>query len=112
MYGGRIRQAGIERSSSMSRIGDSGNSGNQTANLNEAAQQVGQNLRDLGGQVREAAKEKYEQLTDQARSYYDEGRRAAQEWEQGFESFIQDKPMQAVLIAAGVGLLLGLLWKR
>jgi ElaB/YqjD/DUF883 family membrane-anchored ribosome-binding protein len=96
----------------MSRIGDSGNSGGSAANVNDAAQQVSQDLRELGGQVRDAAREKYEQLTDQARSYYDEGRRAAQEWEQGFESFIQEKPMQAVLIAAGVGLLLGLLWKR
>jgi len=96
----------------MSRIGDTGQAGGSGTNLNETAQQVGQNLRELGGQVRDAAKEKYDQLSDQARSYYDEGRRAAQEWEQGFESFIQEKPMQAVLIAAGVGLLLGLLWKR
>lgn len=96
----------------MSRMGDTGNAGSATGAMNETATQVGQNLRDLGGQVRDAAKEKYEQLTDQARSYYDEGRRAAQEWEQGFESFVQEKPVQAVMIAAGVGLLLGLLWKR
>ena len=97
----------------MSRIGDSGNGGKQAVgNLNEAAQQVGQNLRDLGGQVRDAAKEKYEQLGDQARAYYDEGKQAATEWEEGLESYVREKPLQALLIAGGVGLLLGLLWRR
>lgn len=97
----------------MSRISDSGERGNAgQPNLGQAAQHVGEDLRELGGQVREAAREKYEQMSEQARAYYDEGRRAAQEWEKGFESFVQEKPVQAVLIAAGVGLLLGLLWKR
>ena len=97
----------------MSRIGDSGNAGHAGApDLNQAAQQVGENLRELGGQVREAAKEKYEQYSGQAREYYDKGRHAAEEWEQTLESYVQEKPLQALAIAAGVGLLLGLLWKR
>jgi ElaB/YqjD/DUF883 family membrane-anchored ribosome-binding protein len=97
----------------MSRMGDTGaaNQG-QGASLTDQAQQVGQNLRDLGSQVRDQAREKYNQLSDQARDYYDQGRQKAQEWEQGLESYIQEKPLQAVLIAAGVGVLLGLLWKR
>lgn len=93
----------------MSRMGDSGNAGQS---LGEQAQQVGQNLRDLGGQVRDQAQQKYNELSDQAREYYDQGRQKAEEWEHGFESYIQEKPLQAVLIAAGVGVLLGLLWKR
>jgi ElaB/YqjD/DUF883 family membrane-anchored ribosome-binding protein len=96
----------------MSRIGESGNSGGAAANLNEAAQKVSENLRDLGGQVREAAKEKYEHMSDQARSYYEQGREAAHEWEQGLEAYVQEKPIQAVLMAAGIGLLIGLLWRR
>lgn len=93
----------------MSRMGDTGNQGQS---FTEQAQQVGQNLRDLGGQVRDQAQQKYSELSDQARDYYEQGRQKAQEWEQGLESYIQEKPMQAVLIAAGVGVLLGLLWKR
>ena len=97
----------------MSRMGDAG-AGNQGqgGGLADQAQQVGQNLRDLGSQVRDQAKEKYNQLSDQARDYYDQGRQKAQEWEQSLESYIQEKPLQSVLIAAGVGVLLGLLWKR
>ena len=95
----------------MSRMGDAGNAQGQ-GGVAETAQQVGQNLRDLGGQVRDAAREKYSQMTDQAQQYYEQGRQKAQEWEEGLESYIQEKPLQAVLIAAGVGVLLGLLWKR
>lgn len=95
----------------MSRMGDSG-AGGQGQSMAEQAQQVGQNLRDLGGQVRDTAKEKYEQLSHQAQEYYEQGREKAREWEEGLESYIQEKPLQSVLIAAGVGVLLGLLWKR
>ena len=103
----------VERSDIKSRIGDTGNSiSGNAGNLNETAQKVSQNLRDLGTQVRESAKEKYEQYSDQARNYYDQGRETAQEWEQSLESYVHEKPVQAVLIAAGVGLLLGLLWRR
>ena len=94
----------------MSRIENTGNGG--TANLNEAAQKVSENLRDLGGQVREAAQEKYERVSGQARDYFEHGREAAQQWENELESYVHEKPVQAVLIAAGVGLLVGLLWGR
>lgn len=93
----------------MSRMGDAGTAGQ---GLGEQAQQVGQNLRDLGSQVRDQAQQKYNELSDQAREYYDQGRQKAHEMEEGLESYIQEKPLQAVLIAAGVGVLLGLLWKR
>jgi ElaB/YqjD/DUF883 family membrane-anchored ribosome-binding protein len=99
----------------MSRMGDQGNTGNQGGQgqgIGEAATQVGQNLRDLGGQVRDMAGERYGQLRDQATQYYDQGKQRAQEWEEGLESYVHEKPLQAVLIAAGVGVLLGLLWKR
>jgi len=101
----------------MSRMGDAGNSGNQgnqggQGGLGEAATQVGQNLRDLGGQVRDVASERYNQLRDQATEYYDQGKQRAQEWEESLENYVHEKPLQAVLIAAGVGVLLGLLWKR
>jgi len=83
-----------------------------TPQLRETAQQVGQNLRDLGGQVRDAASEQYQNLRQQATDYYEQGRQRAQEWEQGLEQYVQEKPIQSLLIAAGAGLLLGILWKR
>jgi len=90
----------------MSRLED------QAQNVGDQAAEATQNLRDLGGQVRDAAREKYSQLSDQAQEYYGQGKQMAQEWEQGVESYIQEKPLQSVLIAAGIGVVLGLLWKR
>lgn len=94
----------------MSRMGDTSNTG--TSGLTDKAAEVGQNLRDLGGQVRDQAREKYEQFSEQARNYYEQGRESAQQWEQSLESYVQEKPLQSLLIAAGVGMLLGILWKR
>ena len=83
-----------------------------TEQLRDKASEVSQNIRDIGGQVRDAASEKYTQLRDQASDYYNQSRETAQQWEQSVEGFVQEKPLQAVLLAAGVGLLLGLMWKR
>ena len=103
----------------MSRMGETnaGKSGNQgkgpeQAGLGQTATQVGENLREMGSQVRDAAREKYDQLRESATDYYSQGRDRAVEWEQNLESYIHEKPIQAVMIAAGVGVLLGLLWKR
>lgn len=96
----------------MSRMNDPENQGSATEQLRDKASEMSQNLRDIGGQVKEAASEKYNQLRDQASEYYQQGRETAQEWEQSLEGYVQEKPLQAVMIAAGIGLLLGLLWKR
>jgi ElaB/YqjD/DUF883 family membrane-anchored ribosome-binding protein len=88
------------------------NSEGGAGQLKDTAKQVQQNIREMGGQVRAAAEEKYENLRDQAQEYYEEGRQRAHEWEQGLEQYVQEKPIQSLLIAAGVGMLLGILWKR
>jgi ElaB/YqjD/DUF883 family membrane-anchored ribosome-binding protein len=89
-----------------------GTQGGATEQLRDKASEVTQNLRDIGGQVKDVAGEKYNQLRDQASEYYHQGRETAQEWEQSLEGYVQEKPLQAVVIAAGIGLVLGLLWKR
>lgn len=98
----------------MSRMGDANVGGEQggQANIGETATQVGQNLREMGTQVRDIAGDKYNQLRSQAQDYYQQGRERASEWEQSLEAYVHEKPIQAVLMAAGVGVLLGLLWKR
>ena len=101
----------------MSRMNDPAGAGTGagdagTANLRDTASQVGQNLRDLGGQVRETATQQYDQLRQQAGDYYEQGRQRAMDMEQNLEQYVQEKPIQALLMAAGVGMLLGILWKR
>src|SRR2546423_13086714 len=96
----------------MSRVNEPNQSATGQGDLREAASQVGQNLRDLGGQVRDTATQQYEQLRQQAGDYYEQGRQRAMEIEQSLEQYVQEKPIQALLIAAGIGMLLGILWKR
>jgi ElaB/YqjD/DUF883 family membrane-anchored ribosome-binding protein len=97
----------------MSRMNDPMQSGERSADqLRDTAANVTQGIRDLGSQARDAATEKYDELRQQATEYYDQGRQRAQEWERGLEDYVQQKPVQSLLIAAGVGMLLGVLWKR
>ena len=73
---------------------------------------VTQDLQELGGLAREMAQEKVEQLRASASEYCEEGRDKVQQVEHSFEQFVRQQPLKAVLIAAGVGLLLGGLWMR
>jgi ElaB/YqjD/DUF883 family membrane-anchored ribosome-binding protein len=47
-----------------------------------------------------------------AQSSYADGHRKAQEMEKAVETYIRDKPFQSLLMAAGAGIVLGLLWGR
>ena len=97
----------------MSRTNASTGEGSQKqGELKETAAEVGQNIRDIGSQVRDQATERYEQVRDSATEYYEQGRQRAMEMEQSLEAYVQEKPIQALLMAAGAGLLLGMLWKR
>ena len=91
---------------------DEGQAQSAQETFKDTANQVSQSLRDGATQVRDAAQEKLRQVRDQANDYYEQGKDRAREWEQGLESYIQEKPIQSLLIAAGVGMLLGVLWKR
>lgn len=97
----------------MSRANASTGEGSQKqSEIRETAAEVGQNIRDIGSQVRDQATERYGQMRDSATEYYEQGRQRAMEMEQSLEAYVQEKPIQALLMAAGAGLLLGMLWKR
>ena len=83
-----------------------------TAKLKESAAHVGESLKEFGGTVREVAHQGVDQLRHQAEAYYQQGRQKAQQAGGSVEQFVRDEPVKSVLIAAGVGLLLGILWKR
>jgi ElaB/YqjD/DUF883 family membrane-anchored ribosome-binding protein len=91
---------------------EQGQQGGVADQVRERAQQVGQQLRDMGSQARDTAQQQYEQLRQQAQEYYESGRERAMEWEQGLEDYVRQQPVKSLLIAAGVGVILGALWKR
>jgi ElaB/YqjD/DUF883 family membrane-anchored ribosome-binding protein len=63
---------------------------------------------DLHGELHGMGQHIHEQLDE----WGDAARQQAQELQHTLESRIREKPLSAVLIAAGVGLLIGILWRR
>lgn len=77
-----------------------------------AVGQIRDQASQMAGQVRDAAVEQYENLRDTAQDYYEQGRQKAQERQHSLEDYVHEQPMKALLIAAGVGVLLGIIWKK
>jgi len=69
--------------------------------MQEQGREIAQRAQDLATQGKEAATE-----------YYEQGRERVQEWQQQLEHQVREKPLQSLLIAAGIGLLIGLLKRR
>lgn len=107
---------------------------NATDQLRNKVGDVRQNLRDIGSIAQDAAKEKVSDLQDavgeqaanlrdatsrkaddlraRAGEFCDDSRQRAVDFERTLEQRIREKPLQSVAIAAGVGVLLGVLWIR
>ena len=83
-----------------------------TDRLADQAKEVKKDLQEMGQTVRDAAQEKIGQVGEKASEYYDEGRDSVHGVACACEQFVRQRPLRAVLIAAGVGCLLGVLWKR
>lgn len=83
------------------------------------AQEAKDKLREMGSaaseqvnQIKDSASEYYQQGREKAQEYYEQGRQKAMELEQNLEDYVREQPLKSVMIAAGVGLLLGILWRR
>jgi len=99
--------------------------------VKEAAQaagtQVKESMQTAGTQVKEAAqaagtyvKEAAQDIGTQAKEtvqaagtqIYEQGRESLQDLNQTIEGQIRERPLYALLVAGGIGALLGLLWRR
>jgi ElaB/YqjD/DUF883 family membrane-anchored ribosome-binding protein len=74
---------------------------NPSAQLREQATVVGQDVQELGRIAKDAAQETWER-----------SRGKAEEWEKSLENQIRKHPLQSLLIAGGVGLVIGVLLGR
>jgi ElaB/YqjD/DUF883 family membrane-anchored ribosome-binding protein len=64
--------------------------------------------KERGDQVQELMTQGKEVVAE----YYEEGRNQVLAWQQQLEYQVREKPLQSLLVAAGVGLLFGLLRRR
>ena len=77
-------------------------------NARAAAHQV----RETAGRAVEAVEEKCEQVGHAARDTFEHGRHRVVRWEHDFEKVLKARPIVSLLIAAGVGVVLGALLDR
>lgn len=80
--------------------------------LRETAAEAQQNMREAAGRIREAATETFGHLRDEAEQVYEQSRERALDLEQALEDYVRQKPIRSLLIAAGIGMLVGAIWKR
>ena len=92
---------------------DSGNTAEGiTSQIKDKASEVASNVRDTAAQLRDSATEQYQNAKDAASEYYQAGRDKAMQWEEQLETYVRQQPVKALLIAAGVGAIIGAIWKR
>ena len=76
------------------------------------AQERGTQGRETTPEVSTQVPETARQVGETASQYYAQGRQQLEGWEQSLEEHIRAKPLQSVVLATGIGLLLGWLWKK
>jgi len=65
------------------------------------AEALSEQIQEVGTQVKETVTE-----------YYEQGLESLQDLNHTIEAQIRERPLQALLVAGGIGLLLGVLWQR
>ena len=76
------------------------------------AQTTGMPVRETAQAVSAQISDTARQVSETASAYYAQGRETMEAYEGYLEERIRAKPLQCIALAAGVGLLLGLRWKK
>ena len=72
----------------------------------------GEQIQQAANGIKRGAKELGQQAQERMSELGDAARQQAEELQNTLESRIREKPINAILIAAGVGILVGMLWRR
>jgi ElaB/YqjD/DUF883 family membrane-anchored ribosome-binding protein len=83
-----------------------------TASASGTAEEWRDQIRDTGRDISQKAQELTTQGKDMAAEYYEQGREQVRAWQQQIEHQVREKPLQSLLLAAGIGLLIGLFKRR
>ncbi len=80
--------------------------------LRQQAARVRSDVQVLGGMARTSAREAVGRLKERGAEALDAGRQNLKRAERGFEQRVADNPVRSVLVAAGIGALLGYALRR
>ncbi len=78
----------------------------------EVGTQIRDKAQEAGAQVRDKGQEIARQGEETASDYSQQGREQVEAVEHTLEEYIRAKPLQSIGIAVGMGMFLGLLWKK
>lgn len=87
-------------------------SSSSTARLRDQAATVRDDLRELGEAARDVAQEKLHEAGRATSQYVGVKREQMHEMEDHLVEYVRSKPLQSVLMAAGVGVVLGMCFSR
>ena len=79
--------------------------------LGQQAKEVAKDLQAMGGTVRDAAQEQLGQVGEKAAEYYGQGQDKFHDVTCACMEKLRERPLMSVLIAVGIGWLLGRFWK-
>ena len=80
--------------------------------LRDKAADARETLVDKAHQAKDAVQDKFHELKDKADEKLDAGKEKVQQVEESLARCVREAPMKSVLVAAGVGLVLGFFWRR
>jgi len=83
-----------------------------SADFKNSASAIGHDVQDLGRATKHLAEDAVNLVKNNATEYYQQGVKKAQNLEKTLESRIKENPVQALLIAAGVGFVIGAFMAR
>ena len=82
-----------------------------TENLGKGAGSASTKVKEKAGQVSTVARERYGVAAERAKQGYDKARKDLDHLTQDVNEYVRDNPGKAVLIAAGIGFLIGLIFR-
>ncbi|MCE9624035.1 MAG: hypothetical protein K8R69_01075 [Deltaproteobacteria bacterium] len=80
--------------------------------LQQNATQVADDMLKLGNAIQSLAADSWQSVQNKLSELYDSGQHKVASAEKKIEGQIQKRPMQALLVAAGVGFLIGLMKRK
>jgi ElaB/YqjD/DUF883 family membrane-anchored ribosome-binding protein len=83
-----------------------------TSKLRKGVADLQRDIKGLADSVATVAQEKLHEAREAATDFCDERRAKVQGFERSIEKCIADRPVTALITAAGAGFLVGLLWRR
>ena len=84
----------------------------QDHTLRDKMAETRDNIVDMGHIAKETVQDKFHELQDRASAKYGEGKEKLHQFEESIVRSVRESPMKSVLIAAGIGLALGFIWRR